>query len=101
MKMTKSIISIIFLMFITACGGLPKHETAVSVNTPQIKVLNAPIGASVYINNKSIGVITKDKKTFSSTTGTHQIKVFSAEGSEIFSATIYLSNNHTKEITIH
>ncbi|PHZ83303.1 hypothetical protein [Paremcibacter congregatus] len=89
---------ITLLTLLSACGSMPKHADIRSDDRPTIYIDKSGIGSEIHIDGQYLGLVNKDRQTFATTPGKHDIKIISPSGT-ITKKTIFVQGNTRREIT--
>lgn len=87
------------MLFLTACGGLPKHREQQLSSNPTLLIQDAPKGSAVFVDGAFVTQISKSKQVINVEPGTHKV-VISKGSVTFYERDVFLQGNTQKKIDL-
>ncbi|HPF45488.1 MAG: hypothetical protein KDF58_13445 [Alphaproteobacteria bacterium] len=87
------------VLFLTACGSLPKHNEIRADDQPTLAIADDGIGSQLYVDDTYLGVVEDGQQIFNISTGNHDIRLVKPNGQQI-NRKIFVQGNTRREISV-
>ncbi|MCP5380787.1 MAG: hypothetical protein H6912_00325 [Kordiimonadaceae bacterium] len=87
------------VLFVSACGSLPKHNEIRADDKPTLAIADDGIGSQLYVDGTYMGVVEDGHQIFNISTGNHAIRLVKPNGEQI-NREIFVQGNTRREISI-